>query len=137
MPRSSFSKRWGTFSKLGTAMMGLAALFTAEAQAATEPTGDVKGGVTPSRSGIGEVLVRRDGHRVYISENGSAFEELQLDDTDEGVRLNRLLNELKVGAEPVRISVGRVIVADGGSSINVRKQSARSEQSEEHRTRSK
>ena len=29
----SFSTKWGTFSKLGTAVMGLAALFTADARA--------------------------------------------------------------------------------------------------------
>ena len=55
------SFKWGTFAKLGTAIMGLAALFTADARAATEPTGARKEGVVPSRLGIGEVLVRRDG----------------------------------------------------------------------------
>jgi hypothetical protein len=133
----SFSTKWGTFSKLGTAVMGLAALFTADARATTEPGGPAKVGAIPSSLGIGEVLVRRDGQRVFISENGSTFEELQLDDTDDGARVKSLLNELKVGADPVSISVGRVIVADGGSSINAPTQSGRSDQSDETRNRSK
>ncbi|HEX2726616.1 MAG TPA: hypothetical protein VHN20_12425 [Beijerinckiaceae bacterium] len=131
------SFKWGTFAKLGTAIMGLAALFTADARAATEPTGTPKDGVVPSRLGIGEVLVCRDGHKLYISENGVSFEELTLDDTDDGVRLSRLLNEMKIGADPVAISVGRVIVADGGSSINAPRQAGRSDRADENRTRSK
>jgi hypothetical protein len=113
------SYKWA-MPKLGTAMMALAALFTAGAQAATgegKAPGRLKESINSSTSTIGQVLIRRDGERAYVSENGLTFDELDLNDTDEGRRLTRLLDALNVGSEPVRVPVDRLIVADGGSAI--------------------
>ena len=122
-----------TLPKLGTAIMALAAVFTAGAQATTSkgksPEG-LKESVNSATSMIGQVLVRRDGERVYVSENGVTFDELDLNGTDEARRLRTLLDALNIGSDPVRVPVGRLIVADGGSAIGAAMQSDKAQGSD-------
>lgn len=120
--------------KLSAAMVGLAALFTAGAQADIadpRPADGVKDGMRPATRGLPEVLVRSDGDRVYISENGTAYDELALRDTPEGARLKRMLDDLNLGPEPIAVPVGRVIVADGGAGVHAPKEAERSEEAEQ------
>lgn len=76
-----------------------------------ESTPDPSGRPT---SNANEVAVRLEGENVFISQDGSAFEELHLGDTPEAVHLKRLLRDAGAEGHSVSIPVGAMIVASGG-----------------------
>lgn len=61
----------------------------------------------------GQVLVKSDGHRVFISQ-GAGFRELQLADSPEATHLRALLRDATRAGEAVTIPVDPFIVANGG-----------------------
>jgi hypothetical protein len=64
-------------AKLSTAMVGLAALFTAGAQADIADPRPAHGvdGMRPTSRELAQVLIRQDGGKVYISENGTGYRD--------------------------------------------------------------
>ena len=139
MPEAIPSFQSAVVARLSTAMMGLAALFTAGAQAdiAKPRPADGVDGMGPTSRELAEVLVRQDGGKLYISEDGTAYRELALRDTPDGVRLKKLLNELDLGPEPMAVPVGRMIVADGGAGVHAPKQAERPKEAEQRSADSK
>jgi hypothetical protein len=71
-----------------------------------------------SRSDLGaqEVAVKIDGESIFISQDGSNFEELRLGNTREAVLLKKLLREEGTDGRSVPVPVGSMIVASGGAS---------------------
>jgi hypothetical protein len=139
MPRAILSFQSALATKLSTAMVGLAALFTAGAQADIADPRPAHGvdGMGPTSRELAQVFIRKDGGKVYISENGTAYRELALRDTPDGVRLKKLLNELDLGSEPMAVPVGRMIVADGGAGVHAPKQAERPKEAEQRSADSK
>jgi hypothetical protein len=133
MPDAIPSFQSAVVAKLGMAMVGLAALFTAGAQAdiAVPSPADGVDGMGPASQELAQILIRQDGGKVYISENGTAYRELALRDTPDGVRLKKLLNELDLGPEPMAVPVGRMIVADGGAGVHAPKEAERPNDAEQ------
>ena len=72
----------------------------------------------PSRSALGphEVAVKMDGENLYISQDGSNFEELRLGNTPEAVHFRKLLRDEGSDGRSVAVPVGSMIVASGGGS---------------------
>ena len=128
MPRRSFRPRWASLAKLGTAVMGFSALFATETRAnnsGTNPANPVGARPHAAPADIGRLLVRSEGGTLYLSEDGTRFEELVIDDSADGKRVKRLLEELEIGRDPVSVPVSRVIVADGGASPNLSKRNTK------------
>ena len=140
MPRASSSLTSAILAKLGTAMVGFIALFSAGAQADIadrKPPDGVKDDIRPTSRALAQVLVRKDGDKVYVSEDGIAYKELALRDTPDGARLKKLLNELDLGPKPMAVPVGRVIVADGGAGVHAPKDAERPKESQQRSAQSK
>jgi hypothetical protein len=66
-------------------------------------------------------VVRIDGENVYISQDGSTFEQLYLGDTLEAAHLRTLLLDEGAARRSVSIPVGAMIVASGGGGGNGQK----------------
>ncbi|MGA7805960.1 hypothetical protein [Bradyrhizobium sp.] len=69
-----------------------------------------------SVSNLNEVAIRLEGDNVFISQDGSVFEELRLGDTPEAAHLRRLLRDAGAQGQSVSVPVGAMIVASGGGS---------------------
>lgn len=71
----------------------------------------------PSRSDLEarEVVVKIDGEKLFISQDGSQFEELRLGDTHESLHLRNLLRDEVSDGQSVTLPVGSMIVASGGA----------------------
>jgi len=67
-----------------------------------------------SASRAGEVAIRINGEKIYISQDGNTFEELHLGDTPEAAHLKKLLRDEGADGGAVSIPVGSMIVASGG-----------------------
>ena len=136
MPRPSLTAQWVSLTKLSTVAMSLVAFFAPQTQANTSnrATGASIRGASSASLNTGQVMVRTDGQSLYLSEDGARYEELTLEDTAEGARLQKLLKELRVGSAPVRVPVDRLIVADGGSGAHRPKQADESTASSEKST---
>jgi hypothetical protein len=95
---------WGALLLSGGALIG-----SARADVKPQP---------PSRSNLEahEVVVKVDGERLFISQDGSHFEELRLGDTREAVHLRKLLRDEVSDGRSVTVPVGSMIVASGGAS---------------------
>lgn len=61
-----------------------------------------------------EVVLRLDGENIYLSQDGSAFEELRLGDTPEALHLRKLLRDVGGSGLSVSVPIGSTIVASGG-----------------------
>ena len=61
-----------------------------------------------------EVVLRLDGEKIYLSQGGSAFEELRLGDTPEALHLRKLLRDAGGSGQSVSVPIGSTIVASGG-----------------------
>ena len=105
-PRNVWSKlpAWGALLLSGGALIS-------GARADVKPQ-------TPSRSDFEthEVVVKIDGDNIFISQDGSNFEQLRLGDTREALYLRRLLRDEVSDGRPIAIPVGSMIVASGGAS---------------------
>jgi hypothetical protein len=103
---------------LGALMLGFGVL-AGEARADRSQLQPLEATPDPSErsaSNSNEAAIRLDGEKVYISQNGSAFEELRLGDTPEAMHLKRLLRDAGAEGQSVSVPVGAMIVASGGGS---------------------
>lgn len=140
MPQASSSFLSAVLTKLSTALVGFAALFTAGAHADIvdqKPVEGVKDGTRRASRELAQVLVRKDGDQVYFSEDGTAYRELALRDTPDGARLKKLLNEMDLGPEAISVPVGRMIVADGGAGVHAPRKADRPKKNEQRSAQSK
>jgi hypothetical protein len=80
------------------------------------PSGTTPEPSSRSASRPDEVAVRIDGENIYISQDGSLFEELRLGDTPEAALLKKLLRDEAADGRSVSVPVGSMIVASGGGS---------------------
>lgn len=104
IPRSL--RGWLRLPGRAAVLIGLGALSTAGARA------DVSD--QDCRAASGDVLIRSEGGRIYLSEGGSGFEELRLGDTAEARHLRQLLEEHVAG--PAGLRLNPTILAGGGGS---------------------
>jgi hypothetical protein len=102
MARAKFDKSW----LRGALALGFGTLFAGGAQAAAPALG------------LGEVVVRTEGDRIFVSQGGSIFEELSLRDTPEAAYLRKLLGEAGAAAGAVTLPAGSFVVANGGSGVS-------------------
>jgi hypothetical protein len=120
MARSSFML-WRLRLPRWTALfLGFGALFAADAEAGQpeNQAGGSAGGALEDRGTAGEVVIRAEGGKIYLSENGSGFEELSLTDTPEAAHLLRLLKETGAADSTMTVPVGGIIVAEGGAGFH-------------------
>ena len=97
MSRASLKNIWLQMPAWGALMLG--ALLAGGARADRSQLQPSEATPEPSRlaSRLDEVAVRIDGENIYISQLGSAFEELRLGDTPDAAHLRKLLRD--AGAE--------------------------------------
>ena len=117
MPQPRLTRK-RSLPTLRTLMMGVAALFATDTQASTSEAKLTETLDTVPNSGrpnIGQVAVRTDGQKIYLSDDGTNFEELTIGHTVDGTRIKSLLRQLNVWMEPVIVPVRRVIFAYGGA----------------------
>jgi hypothetical protein len=88
-------------------VLGLGAVAPVGAQAGTQPAAQ-----SPTTGG--ELLIRIEGGRFQISENGSPFEELVLTDTAEARHLKSLIERRNAAEGSSIVGVGPTILASGG-----------------------
>ena len=117
MYRPNFKLSWLRLSQWGALMLGAA--FASNAWAGRPDL------LTPERTGVpsnqrgpqfDEVLVRIEGTKIYISEGGSAFEELSLGETLDAAGLRKLLTDAGAAKIAIAVPVGSIVVASGGGS---------------------
>jgi hypothetical protein len=113
---ASLKKIWLHMPAWGALMLG--AVLAGGARADRSELRPPEATPEPSRSAsrFDEVAVRIDGETIYISQRGSAFEELRLGDTPGAAHLRKLLREAGAQGQPVSIPIGSMIVASGGGS---------------------
>jgi hypothetical protein len=119
MSRENLKNIWSQLPAWGAIVLGFGALFGGEAQADSSllPPPDA----TPQRSGrstlrLDDVVMRVECESIFISQGGSAFEELHLGDTPEAAHLRKLLRDAGAEGQPVSVPIGSTIVASGGGS---------------------
>jgi hypothetical protein len=106
IPRSV--RRWLHLPGRVALILGLGALSTAGARA-DAPEGH-------GRAGVGDVLVRSEGGKIYLSQGGEQFQELRLGDTVEARHLRQLLEQNGAAASPAGLRLNPTILAGGGGS---------------------
>ena len=99
MPGSSSAWNWLRLPSRVALLLGLGALSAAGARA---NSAEAQPGASLAQ-GAGEVMVRADGGRIYLSEDGKTFEELQLGDTEAARHLRRLLENHGAAASGIRL----------------------------------
>jgi hypothetical protein len=116
MSRMSLKNIWLQMPAWGALMLG--ALLAGGARADRSQLQPPEATPEPSRlaSRLDEVAVRIDGENIYISQRGSAFEELRLGDTSDAAHLRKLLRDAGAEGQPVSVPIGSMIVASGGGS---------------------
>jgi hypothetical protein len=117
----SFAKRLRLPSRIAV-LLGMGALSaTAVQPAAAEP--DLGKGPTrapqQSAKSFGEVLIWREGGRIYFSESGNGAQELRLGDTPQARHLRELLErEAAVAGSPSVLQHRMILVGGGGAAIH-------------------
>jgi hypothetical protein len=118
MSRAKLRKIWSHLPAWGALLLGFGALI-GDARADRpefRPSGTTPEPSSQSASKSDEVAVRIEGENIYISQDGSTFEELRLGDTPEAAHLKRLLRDEGADGRSVSVPVGSMIVASGGGS---------------------
>jgi len=116
MSRAKLRNIWSRLPAWGALLLGLGTLI-GDARAdrpELRPSGTPAEPSSRSASRAGEVAVRIDGEKIYISQDGNTFEELHLGDTPEAAHLKKLLRDEGADGGSVSIPVGSMIVASGG-----------------------
>jgi hypothetical protein len=117
MSHASLKRIWSQLPAWGAFILGFGALVGGDARAdqpkprPPELIPDLSG---RSLSRSEEVVLRLDGENIYLSQGGSAFEELRLGDTPEAVHLRKLLRDAGGMGQSVSVPIGSTIVASGG-----------------------
>jgi hypothetical protein len=119
MSRANLKNILSQLPAWGAIILGFGALFGGEAQADSSQLQPPD--ATPEHSArsalrLDDVAMRIEGEDIYISQGGSAFEELRLGDTPEAAHLRKLLRDAGAVGQPVSVPVGSTIVASGGGS---------------------
>lgn len=106
MSRAKLRKIWSHLPAWGALLLGGGALVSgARADVQPQPPGP------PEH----QVVVKLDGENIFISQDGSNFEELRLGDTREALLFRKLLRDEVSDGRTVTIPVGSMIVASGGA----------------------
>jgi hypothetical protein len=117
MSRARLKNIWLQLPAFGALMLG--ALLAGGARADRSQLQPPEATPEPSRqsaSRLDEVAIRIDGENIYISQRGSAFEELRLGDTPDAAHLRKLLRDAGAEGQSVSVPIGAMIVASGGGS---------------------
>src|ERR1700746_1116676 len=120
MSRTNLKESLFGLSKWVAFILGFGALFAGETQANKSQIQST-GTVGPSNLlGLNsdEVLIRVEGHRIYISQDGSKFKELSLTDGPGADYFKELLRDANAAEGEFAVRVGPIIVANGGSGAN-------------------
>jgi hypothetical protein len=112
MSRETLKSIWSQLPAWGALVLGFGALLGQDARADARQVQPSK----PQATRSDEVAVRLEGDTVFISQDGRAFEELQLGNTAEAARLKALLRDAGAIGQAVSVPVGAMIVASGGGS---------------------
>jgi hypothetical protein len=121
MSDAKIRKNWLRLSKWGAVVLGFGTLFAGDARAdksALQPLSTTLGPSNRLDLDADEVLIRTEGERVYISQRGSAFEELSLGNTPEAAYFRKLLRDAEAANGQISIPTGSFIVANGGSNVD-------------------
>jgi hypothetical protein len=121
MSRASLKKIWTRLPAWGALMLGFGMMLTGNAQAEKsqlQPTEATPEALRLTASSLDDVALKMVGETIYVSQGGSAFEELRLGDTPETARLRNLLRDAGAMGQAVSVPVGSMIVASGGGSGN-------------------
>jgi len=106
MPTSRSLVRWLRLPSRVALILGLGALPTtglkADAPEQNNPTS------------FGNVLIRSEGGKIYLSEGGGKFQELQLRDSAEARLLRQLLEQNGTATAPAGLRLNPTILAGGG-----------------------
>ena len=127
MSRPNLRKSLRRLPKLGALALGFGGLFAAEAPADKSEFLPIGTSAGPSRQrnlALDAVVMRLNGERIYISQRGSAFEELSLRDTQQATHLRQLLREAGAAEHPVSVPIGSMVVANGGGAGDGKKPAA-------------
>ncbi len=117
MSRARLKNIWLQLPAFGALMLG--ALLAGGARADRSQLQPPEATPEPSRQSAlrsDEVAVRIDGEKIYISQRGSAFEELRLGDTPDAAHLRKLLRDAGAEGQSISVPIGAMIVASGGGS---------------------
>jgi hypothetical protein len=120
MSRANLKDSLFGLSKWVAFILGFGALFAGETQANKSQIQST-GAVGPSNLlGLNsdEVLIRVEGDRIYISQDGSKFKELSLTDGPGADYFKELLRDANAAEGEFAVRVGPIIVANGGSGAN-------------------
>jgi hypothetical protein len=118
MSRANLKESLFWLSKWAAFILGCGSLFADGAQASKSQIQPI-GAVGPSNSlGLNsdQVLIRLEGEKIYISQDGSTFRELSLVDAPETTYFKALLRDANTAE--IAVPVGPIIVANGGSGAN-------------------
>jgi hypothetical protein len=116
MSRATLRKFWSHLPGWGALLLGFGAL-AGDARADRPqlgPPGSAPRPSSQSASQPGEVRVMIHGEKLYISQDGRPFEQLELSDTPEAAYLKMLLRDEGADRRSVSIPVDAMIVASGG-----------------------
>ena len=117
MSRASLKNIWSQLPAWGALILGFGALLSGSARADRSQLESREATPEPLRrlaSGSDEVAIRIEGENIYISQRGSAFEELRLGDTPDAAYLRKLLQDAGAVGQSVSVPIGSMIVASGG-----------------------
>jgi hypothetical protein len=89
-------------------VLGVGALSTAGS------TAGARADVAVSPPAQGDVVIRSDGGKIYLSEAGGEFRELALGDTPEARRLRQLLDSSEAAVGPTGLRLNPTGLAGGG-----------------------
>jgi hypothetical protein len=110
-------RRWLHLPSRVALLLGLGAISAAGAQADTG-LGLPGAGIAPPAQGdqvnAGELVIRAEAGRIYLSEAGGEFQELQLGDMPEALLLRDLLDRNGAAAGASGIRLGPMILAGSG-----------------------
>ena len=120
MSRANIKQNLFWLSKWLAFILSCGVLFAGEAQADKSQIQPV-GAMGPSNRlalNSGEVLIRIEDEKIYISQGGSLFKELSLIDAPVVTYFKELLRHGTTGDGKIAVPVGSIIVANGGSAAN-------------------
>lgn len=112
MPESWSMRKWMCLPSRIALLLGLGALSVAGARADSAEAQPDAG----LAAGFGDLLVRAEGGRIYLSEGGKGFHEVQMGDTAPARRLRQLLEKDGAVAGPADIRLRPTILAGSGGS---------------------
>jgi hypothetical protein len=105
--------RWLRLPSRIALILGMGALSTTGARADALEIGP---GTTVPPAGRGDLLVRSEAGKIYLSEGGGEFLEVPLGDTPEARRLRQRLDRIEAAAGPAGLRLSSTLLAGGGGS---------------------